>query len=128
MNQIDNLIRQMRQLPYADMMELAKAVHERLEAQGASTLGVERTLIADVLSSIEVGSVPTSELTTEEQAVLRKVFNRKRTVTIAQLPTGFRMECSTLQGSGVLGTDLRVMWSNMLDQIVTLESLKEGLK
>lgn len=125
-NQLDALIKQLRQLPYADMMELAEVVREQLVKRhadaGISVIG--QRSIADVLSAIQIGSVPQSEVTTAEQRILREIFTRKRQVTINKQGAGYAMEILTVPGSQVLGTDLRVIFPQMLDQITTLSALK----
>lgn len=124
MNQLDNLIKQLKQLPYADMCQLAKTINEQLEER-CGGLNLTFVNIADVLAGLKPGIVKQSEMTTLEQKIIREIFNRKRSIAVSQHGSGYEMEISTVPGSLVHGLDLRVMFPQMLDQITTLSAMKK---
>lgn len=119
---IDTIAKNLRAMPYNEMMHLAQHVSQQLKSAGVRD-PVTPELLAGILSHI---SVPRSEVADKESKILLKAFSRKRQVNIKKFNTGYAIEVPTLPGSTVTGTDLRAMFGQMLDQIVTMELMGGG--
>lgn len=118
---IETIAKNLRAMPYNEMMDLAKQIHKGLTAVGAKSCSPE--LLAGILSHI---SAPPSASAEKEAKILLQAFTRKRQVNIKKFNTGYAIEVPTLPGSTVTGTDLRVMFGQMLDQIITMELMGGG--
>jgi hypothetical protein len=124
MSSIENLTRQLRALPFCDMMQVAEELRERLMAQAPQDGFVQPVNLAKILSQLSTTDISLSEGTQADEKVLKRIFSRKRTFSISRQGTaGWDMFCSTLPGSNVLGTELRPMFGLMLDQIITFHEL-----
>lgn len=117
---IDTIAKNLRAMPYPEMMALAKYLSKEL---GGGTFSAE--YIAEILSraGTDLGDRKAEE---QERKILLQAFTRKRQVNIKKFATGYSIEVPTLPGSCVTGTDLRAMFGQMLDQIVTMELLGGG--
>ena len=116
--------KQLRSVPYVDMMELAGAIAAQLNERKLQS-EVPPELVAAVLSSL-IDNVPAlSQTTINDEKILREVFSRKRTLTVQRKGHGWELDCSTLPGSQVLGQELRSLFGLMLDQIITLRVLSK---
>ena len=120
---IQNLTKQLRALPFLDMMQVAEELRARLVAQAPKDGFVEPANLARVLAQLDTTDITLSEMTQAEEKILRRIFARKRTVSIQRQGQGWEMSCSTLPGSQVLGTELRPMFQLMLDQVITMHEL-----
>lgn len=121
MSTVAHLIKQIRALPYADMMMVAEEIRDRIKA--LTQQQIEAVVLANILSRLQEGEIPISEQTTEEEKVLREIFNVKRTISVSKQGPGWQIEIPTVPGSQVLGKELRGMFPMMLDQIITLHVL-----
>lgn len=118
---VASVIRAIRSLPYQDMMLVANELRDRI---GELTHNkIEAVTLAEILVRLQTDQQPLSEQTREEEKILVEIFNRKRSVNISQRGTGWVIEIPTLDGSQVLGTELRPMFPMMLDQIITMHVL-----
>ncbi len=116
---IDTIAKNLRAMPYPEMMQFAKLVAAHLPA-GNNHLAVAEALIK------ACNQCQPSDLMQKEAKVLLQAFTRKRVVNVKKFSTGYAIEVPTLPGSVVTGTDLRAMFGLMLDQIVTMEVLGGG--
>lgn len=121
MSTVAHLIRQIRALPYADMMMVAEEIRDRIHT--LTEQKIEAVVLANILSRLQEGEIPISEQTTEEEKVLREIFKIKRTISVSKTGPGWTIEIPTVPGSQVLGKELRGMFPMMLDQIITLHVL-----
>jgi hypothetical protein len=116
-------MKHIRALPYHEMLELAKHVEKELRrAREEKEAG---DVLAKVLSRAAVAFDPSSisEAVKNEEKMFRRAFARKRSIAIESKSNGWEVHCSTLPGSQVIGTELRPLFPQMLDQIITLEAL-----
>lgn len=121
MSTVAHLVRQIRSLPYSDMMMVANEIRDRIG--DLTQQKIEAVVLADILSRLQEGEIPPSEQTTEEERILREIFKVKRTVSVSKTGPGWTIEIPTVPGSQVLGKELRGMFPMMLDQIITLHVL-----
>lgn len=121
MSTIAHLIRQIRALPYSDMMMVANEIRDRIG--DLTHQKIEAVVLADILSRLQEREIPISEQTTEEEKVLREIFKIKRTISVSKTGPGWTIEIPTVPGSQVLGKELRGMFPMMLDQVITLHVL-----
>lgn len=119
---IETVAKNLRAMPFNEMMDLARYISERLHVHSTGR-PASPELIAEILSHI---SAPPSEAAQKETKILLQAFTRQRTINIKKFNTGYAIEVKTLPGSTVTGTDLRVMFGQMLDQIVTMELMGGG--
>lgn len=124
MSQIDSIIKQLGELPYTDMVEFATKLRDELAAPVGRMLDAHT--IAQVLAGLEPGSIEDSAETKMERRLLTEVFTRKRQISVSRHGNGFAVEVLTVPGSRVVGTDLRHMLGQMLDQIATITAMKKG--
>lgn len=121
MSTVSHLIRQIRALPYSDMMMVAEEIRDRIKA--LTQQQIEAVVLANILSRLQESEIPLSEQTSEEEKVLREIFRIKRTISITKTGPGWTIDIPTVPGSQVLGKELRGMFPMMLDQIITLHVL-----
>lgn len=118
---IEHLMKQVRVLSYQDMMvvaeELAKTLREKKQDK------LDGHVIATALLGLSVNIPGASEITQRDNEIIRKIFSRKRQILVSPRRAGYELEVSQYNGSQVVGTDLRVMFPMLLDQIVTLHVL-----
>jgi hypothetical protein len=121
MSTTTSLIKQIRALPYADMMLVATEIRDRIK--DLTQQQIEAVVLANILSRLQEAEIPASEQTTEEERVLREIFRVKRVISVTRKNQGWHLNIPTVSGSDVLGTDLRGMLGMMLDQVITLHVL-----
>jgi hypothetical protein len=121
MSTTTSLIKQIRSLPYADMMLVATEIRDRIK--DLTQQQIEAVVLANILSRLQEAEIPASEQTTEEERVLRELFRVKRVISVTRKNQGWHLNIPTVSGSDVLGTDLRGMLGMMLDQVITLHVL-----
>ena len=120
---IPHLIRQIRALPYNDMMMVANELRDRI---GELTHHkIEAVVLADILSSLQAGQIALSDATLQEEKILREVFSRKRQITVSRRGGGWEIDVPSLPGAQVFGTELRPMFPMQLDQIITMHVLSK---
>lgn len=112
-----SVTRDMRTLPYPDMMRLAEELVRLLGARGSNSAQV-----ADVLNKLahmefEEGAA------TQELTVLRKVFTRKTSITIQRMGNGFGASISAMSVSAQ-HTDPRVAVANCIESAMITHALK----
>lgn len=121
-----HLIKQIRQLPYADMILLAQEMSSELQAK----LGVsaEAFVLADIMSRLKAGAEKLTETEAREMQTLKKIFKRKRALNVALMShgAGFSVNISELPASVAHGPDLRKAINDSLDQVITYHLLTEG--
>lgn len=120
---IASVIKQIRALPYADMMMVAEEIKARVK--DLTQQKIEAVVLADILSRMQIGNIPLSEQSEQEEKILRQVFRRKLSLSIQQNGKGWDIGISTIAGTQVLGTELRPMFGQLLDQAITLHVLSQ---
>lgn len=120
---VAGVVKQIRALPYADMMMVANEVKDRIK--DLTSQKIEAVVLADILSRIQPGDIPVSDATKEEEKILNEVFRRKVSLSIQRLDKGWEIGVSVLPGSNVVGTELRPMFGQLLDQVITMHVLSK---
>jgi hypothetical protein len=120
---IADFLKQLRTLPYADMMLVAKQLSEILNRQ--AKLNVSSQLMAASLAEMSGMPIEDSLSTREENKILRELFRVKRTLTVKEFNGGFKIDLPTLHGN-MMHKDLRQGISQMLDTMVAARSLTGG--
>lgn len=122
MSAVSSLIKQIRALPYADMMMVAEEVRDRI---GELTHHkIEAVVLADILARLQPGDVNSSDATREEEKVLKDIFRRKYSLTIQRHGSnGWAIDIPAVPGARVVSTELRQAFPMMLDQVITLHVL-----
>lgn len=121
---LSQLTKQIRALPYADMMLVAEEIVVRLNSAKDDKLNAQ--MVATALAGIAIEPLSQSEVTKQEDVILGKIFSRKRTISITRRTNGWEISVPTLPASSVVGTELRPMFPMMLDQIITMHVLSHG--
>jgi hypothetical protein len=105
------------QMPYTEMEALAEALHGRIS--GART----PEQLAHALAHAGTDLFDDKSDDGQEAKLTRRIFNRKRTISIAPSGSGYAVTIPTVPGSSVVHTNLRVALGQMLDQAITHEAL-----
>lgn len=121
MSTVSHLVRQIRALPYADMMMVANEIRDRLG--DLTQQRIEANTLAEILSRLNEGAIPISDATKEEEKVLKQIFRVKRAMSIQQHGSGWAIEVNSVPGSSVVHSDLRSSFGMMLDQVITIHCL-----
>jgi hypothetical protein len=126
MSTTKNLCDTLAQLPYADMKEIAKELSTAYENQDDRSIPAT-VRMAEALSIVSRLEIPVADVSLQEEKLLRRIFNRKRSMAISLEGKGWRVSIGTL-GSHVLGTSLREAIRTCLDQLVVAEALNGDLR
>lgn len=118
-----SVMKEVRQLSYADMMALAQELSKQLGGLQNPTANH----LADLLVKLNVAPVELSDLEKQEDKILQQIFKVKRQI-IMKHDKGFTLDIPTLQASTVVGISPRAMFPQMIDQIVTMHALTHGTK
>jgi len=122
MSSVSSLIKQIRALPYADMMMVAEEVRDRIK--DLTQHKIEAIVLADILARLQPGTIDLSESTREEEKVLKDIFRRKYSLTIQRHGNGgWAVDIPAVPGAHVVSTELRQAFPMMLDQVITLHVL-----
>lgn len=121
MSTVAHLIRQIRALPYADMMMVTSEIRDRLH--DLTQQRIEANVLAEILSRLQEGQIPLSDATKEEEKILKEIFKVKRLLTIQRHNNGWSIQINSVPGSQVVNTELRTSFNMMLDQIITIHCL-----
>lgn len=116
-----HVTQELRNLTYNEMMELAMALDREIEKKTGST--EQPNVIADILSKFNLANPALTDIEKNEVKFLQEIFARRRSITV-KFDKGFSMSCETLPGGAAVGTDLRVMFNQLLDQLVTMHALQ----
>jgi hypothetical protein len=119
---IADFIKQLRQLPYADMMKVAGELSLVLNRGQKNTRAVQE--IAAALSELSTMHIDDSVSTQQENKILREMFRTKRTISIKEFNGGFNIELSTLRGH-MMHKDLKQGLGQMLDTLVAARALEK---
>ena len=119
---ISDFIKQLRALPYADMMQVASQLSLVLNRRENPLHSVQD--VAAALSELSTMHVDDSVVTQQENKLLRELFRTRRSITVKEFNGGFNIELSTLRGH-VMHKDLKVGLSQMLDTLVAAQALKK---
>lgn len=117
------LVKILRLLPYQDMVDFAEELSKQLPSGGISTDG-----IAAALSRTAAKGANSLPVDSQETALFKKIFTRKRSITIRLAPSrkAFVISTGTLQTGDVIGEDLRVALQKVLDAAVTAHVISGG--
>lgn len=111
--QYENLVKALRDLPYADMMAVADSI---CMAQGKIITLDSTALVANALASLKLKE---SDGPDEDERNLRELIRRKRSVSISPVQNGWIVEIPGIAGSQAQSPSLRVALQHMLDQAIT---------
>lgn len=114
---IADVLKQIRLLPYQDMMAVARELNCALPGN------VPVQTIADALAEIAHVKVDDSAQTTAEQKLLHQIFARRRSISIKSVRGVFQIELQTLNGA-VIHKDLQVGLQQLIDTVVTAQALR----
>jgi hypothetical protein len=117
---LQNLTKQIRNLPFTEMLEIAKNLCVELDKRGEED--IDAFLIAQALIASVSGPMTVSDLTANEEKLFRKMFSRKRAVTISY-DGCWRVNLANVAGASSQGTELRATLSQMLDSAITIHIL-----
>ncbi len=115
-----DVLKQLRVLPYSDMMKLAEELREQLKVGNPTAAS-----LAEALAKTAEAPIQQSELTDADHKLLQSIFSRRRSISIKAINGGYQIELQTLQGN-VLSSDLRVGITQLIDTIVAAKALKGG--
>lgn len=123
MSTVAHIIKQIRALPYADMMVVTGEIRDRIH--DLTQQRIEANTLAEILSRLNTGNkLAASDETKEEEKVLREIFRIKRALSVQRHGNGgWAVEINAVPGSQVVHTELRAAFGMMLDQIITLHVL-----
>lgn len=115
---IAEISKQLRQLPYSDMKELARALAEKFEAirHLDGSVPIDR-IMAEALEEVGKIRIESADTTKEDSRMLATIFKRKRQISVDRVATGWKVAIPTL-GISALGLDLRATIADLLDQAV----------
>ncbi len=114
-----DFLKELRKLPYSDMMQVAKALSEEMDNVYSANK------IADDLATVSQMKIADSGSTQVDQKIVRKLFGRKRSISIRPDGAGYRVSVPTLNVN-TSHTDLRSALTHVIDIAVTAEALKGG--
>lgn len=117
---LQNLTKQVRNLPFSDMLEVAKNLTEELQKH--SEADIDAFLVAQALIAAVSGPMTVSDMTAQEEKIFRKIFSRKRALTVSY-DGCWKVDLSTISGVNAQGTELRATMSQLLDSAVTIHIL-----
>lgn len=121
---LSTALKQLQALSYSDMMLLATALSNRMKDYHEG--GIDGRVVAEaIVHMTESPLAKGSDLGKQEDQILRTIFSRKRQMNIVNQKNGWLLEIPTIQGSQVVGTDLRTMFPMAIDQITTLHILSK---
>lgn len=112
--QLDKFLKALRDLPYQDKMKVAKFMESRTNQQAVR--------LAEALSEAPDELVEDCITQTQEESVLREALgNRKRSILIYRMGSGWRAELASvgaaLGASQTHAPELRMALNQMLDQL-----------
>lgn len=123
MSSVPSLIKQIRALPYNDMMMVAEEIRDRIK--DLTQQKIEAVVLAGILSRLSQGESELDAATKEEEKVLKEIFRRKYNLTIIRHGNGWQIDIPAVRGAQVVGPELRGLFPMMLDQIITLHVLQK---
>ena len=123
MSTMRRLIKEIRALPYADMMIVAEEIRERIK--DLTEQKIEAITLAGILSRLQEKEIDLTEQTREEERVLKEIFRRKSAITIVRKGDGWMLDSAAVAGAQVINKELRGAFPMMLDQIITLHVLQK---
>lgn len=124
MSTMRRLIKEIRALPFYDMMLIAEEMRARIGE--LTEQKIEAVTLAGILSRLQEKEVDLTASAKEEEKVLREIFRRKVSFTIQRHGTnGWVLDCSSVPGAHTVATELRAAFPMLLDQIITLHVLQK---
>lgn len=119
---IADFLKQLRALPYADMMIVARELKAMLPVVGHID-NLAPNDIAGALSRLASMPLEDAPNTTAEHKMLRQIFGRRRSISIRECNGGFELQLQTLNAT-VLHKDLKVGLGQLVDTVVAARALK----
>ena len=123
MSTVAHLIKQIRSLPYNDMMMVAEEIRDQIK--DLTQQKIEAVVLAGILSRLSQGETPIEEMTKEEEKILTEIFRRKTQLLITRHGNGWKIDLPAVAGGQVVGKELRALFPMVLDQIITLHCLQK---
>lgn len=123
---ISDFLKQLRNMPYTDMMLIANELGKHIAVKGS------QRDIADALAALATTQLPDrSDISKIEQDALRKVFGRDRAIKVRRMngagtpgKVGWHVEITGPYGATVYNTDLKTALDNLLDTAAAAAALK----
>jgi hypothetical protein len=120
---ITDFLKQLRNMPYTDMVLIASELGKHIQVKGSTRD------IADGLAALAATPLPDrSDISKAEQEALRKVFGRDRTIKVRKLNNngkhGWHVEVTGPHGASVVNTDLKTALDQLLDTVAAAAALK----
>ena len=120
-----HVVQELRNLTYNEMMELAQRIAREIDARiRAADQETPGNVLAEIISKLNIVSPELTDLEKHEAKYIQEIFSRRRAITIKH-DKGFSMTCESLPGGAVVGTDLRKMFNQLMDQLVTMHALSK---
>jgi hypothetical protein len=122
---IADFVRQLRVLPYADMMVVARALTQTLSDQqkASGTKVIDPMHIAEAMLQLSKLKIEDSPNTTAENEILQSIFSRRRAVSIKAINGGYQIDLTTCNAK-VMATDVKTGLGQLIDTIVTAQALR----
>lgn len=120
---LEYLTKQMRNLPFSDMVKLAENM--RLEIEKRKGDDLDAYVVAHALLNACDGPQTLSDMTENEERVFARVFSRKRQITVQRDGSTWKLDFPTMRGAQCLGTELRATLGQLLDTVATIHILTE---
>jgi hypothetical protein len=117
---LTNLTKQIRSLPFAEMVKVAHNLSVELEKRREEN--VDAYLIATALIAAVSGPMEVSEMTASEEKVFKQLFSRKRSITVSY-DGCWKVNVNNIPGANSQGTELRATLAQALDSAVTIHIL-----
>lgn len=121
---IQEVLRRIKALPYADMKQFADKLAESFEEQEGNNDSIR---MAEALSEVAQKQIDSAATTVEDGRLLTKVFSRKRQISVERISSGWKVGIPST-GAAALGHDLRKTISDLLDQVVVARVLQGDKK
>jgi hypothetical protein len=125
---IADFIRQLRLLPYNDMMVVAKELNGMLakmsHGKREEIPRLDAVTLADALGQLSTLKLADSPDTTQEAKLLREIFTRRRAVSIKADGPAYTIQIESL-GASVMHSDLKIGLQQLLDTVVTAHALRK---
>lgn len=118
---LQHLTKAIRLLPFSDMVRLAEDL--RLEIEKRKDDDLDAYVVAHALINACATEIELSDITANEERVFKDIFSRKRQVTVQRDGSHWKVELPSMNGTQVVGTELRATIGQMLDSAATVHIL-----
>ena len=114
------LLKELRNVPYGDMMILARELQSRLSKIRKESM--DAGVLADALNSLTDMKIPkVDDHFARENEILKVVFKRQRAFNITSVPGGWKIQMSG--GVTTQHAELKTAFSQLLDTVIVANAL-----